>query len=310
MTDVGWLTELLNLSEQLGTLSSDEKQRFYTLREKMQRTQHWDAALQFFWQKLATLEDTRYGWELLYDLICRILSVNFPEYNGLSEPRPSYIQGFVIRKIFEPANRLAGTRIHYGALRHYYRNFLRDQIDAEKTTNLPIATEDNAESSISLLDLMMGTQADSSKPAAIAWQSMTTSAPEAEAVLIEAGLTIGEVTTATRKFLDTLATLENDWGRVMLRCSACADKSQCLPMSHFQGVVKNHHYRARQLGVIPGGTQFPDYSATQLGQWLIELGLSLDGRYRDAIETVLKILCWEALSSIEIDCTRHQRESS
>lgn len=315
MPNDDWLNDLRRLWCRRGQLGTDEKKRLDDLLKQFRHRDNWDEALQFFWNRLDELDQC--AWRLFYDLMGWIMKDGYyTHYQRLPEQETFYVQQFITHKVLEPAKRLAGSRIHCNALRLYYSRFLIDCIPPEKFQ--PIDVEGNDGARINVLDLITGGPRDQRDGETNRWMDSVQSGADISASLEEVGLDIEQVAAAGRQLLTELADLEDDYARILLRCHFCATKDEQVPLSHFGTCFKNHYQRARRLGIIPGGTQIPDYLTTRLGCWLTDapnarppgLGLRLEPDYRDAIMAALTILCRETLSLVGIHCERFRHMSN
>src|SRR5688500_11391039 len=88
-----------------------------------------DDQLRDLWSRRTSL--TRAEWCELYDIVTRALASYRPgELAGLRESNEVYVQDYFADKVFRLD--LISRCDHVGALRVYYRNFLRDRLTAEK----------------------------------------------------------------------------------------------------------------------------------------------------------------------------------
>lgn len=240
-----------------------------------------DGELDTLWQDRARLDEQ--GWARLYGIVRSVLLPLRPrELASLPEPVEVYVQDFFQDKVFRPEAQ--ASRVHVGALRHYYTNYLRDRLDRHKRhddTFVPL-THDAGDDGEEMAD------------------DMAACAPTASLVreaLAEVGLSFDQACAAARRFLETA----EPWVAPYLAFHFCPDADSSVPLHHLAQRLDlpSYHYKAKKLGINWSGKdrQSADFSSTLLGQWLSqELGLTIAQEHRDAMDAALQILCLEALT--------------
>src|SRR5689334_5117458 len=96
----------------------------------MTPTHKHDDELGDLWSRRGNLSEKE--WHRLYEIVWENLYPYRPtQLSSLPEERAEYVQDFFRHKVF-PGDALSdGKRIHVGALKGFYRNFLIDRIRAQ-----------------------------------------------------------------------------------------------------------------------------------------------------------------------------------
>lgn len=257
------------------------------------KTHDLDGELGDLWFARATLDDA--GWKRLYVVVCGLLMSYRPqELASLVEDREIYVQEFFCEKVLRPDAEPA--RIHVGALKFFYRNFLKDRIRE-------LATYREHFSSID------GDGEEGGGGLSVDSQPCASGCPGEDstiAALAEHGLGLAEVSRSAREFLAA----QEDWVPVYLAFSFCPDADKEEPLIHLAARkgIKSHHYKASALGINwKQGKGDKSFSETKIGRWLEEdLGIGVDYANRGAMDAAFKILCFEALSWRESDEARNE----
>lgn len=240
------------------------------------RFEEFDEPLGDLWARLDTL--TKSERNKLYQIISTILCrTSFPLYRRLPDMEPlDCIHMFFEDKVL--TNPGGGRRMHGGGLVCIYNNYLVDVYRARRRT-----VEHTAES-------MVGPEV---APCDLS-EILPDLAADESAFL---SLDEKQVACAARAFLEQL----DEVGRVYLTENFCAPEGTRRPLCDLAKAyqIKGYHYRAGKLGITEprGGFGDPsEFAATQIGQWLQGLGLTVDREHRGEIAAALQILCREALS--------------
>ena len=229
------------------------------------------------------------GWARLYGIVGALLLPYRPqELASLNEEREHYVQDFFCEKVMRPD--AVPARIHVGALKSFYRNFLKDQIRELSTYRKYFADVDGSDDAEG-----DGVGTVESCPAA---QENPWGDPGLKA-LADEGHDIPAVRAAARRFLSDA----EEWVPVYLAFSFCPDAEKREPLIHLAARlgVKSYHYKATDLGINWGhGKGGKAFGETQLGRWIErDLGISLVAKDQVLILAVFKILCFEALNWAE-----------
>ena len=245
----------------------------------MTETHKLDAELSELWNRRRDLDEA--GWVRLYAIVSNVLrNYRPPELAGLAEDRDTYVQDFYVDKVFclDSLSRC----LHTGALRVYYRNYLRDELRRKHSRSKWEVTDKHDPESESPPSLDQAPEPETESRAVFS-------------ELTEAGLLATDVAASARKWLAS----NDEWVRIFVAYSNCPDATQSEPLVHLakrQG-IKSQAYKAEKLGFNWKSTDLDGFSRTLLGAWLIEtLGIELCPEAGPLMLDALKILCFEALS--------------
>ncbi len=245
-----------------------------------------DFELGDLWSRRDSLSEAE--WARLFNLVWEILHPYRPsELASLSDERDEYVQDFFLKKVFRNNAAADGQRAHVGALKLFYRRFLRDKIDAEKTRD----------------DLFVSSTGVSEDGVAPGYEEVPEDPgaygdPDASRLLAEAGLSVEKVATAADTWLDC----QEAWVPVYLGLHFCPEAEVSEPLYKLARRlhIASHHYKAVRLGINwmlgRAGAQGQAFSETLLGCWIVEdldIALSIDNR--ELMLTAFKILCYQAL---------------
>lgn len=87
--------------------------------------QHYDAELRDLWSRRSTLDNP--GWVRLYAIVTAVLANYKPrELGGLPDEHADYVSGFYVDKVMR--RDLLSDCYHAGALRVFFKNYLRDEL--------------------------------------------------------------------------------------------------------------------------------------------------------------------------------------
>ena len=246
-----------------------------------------DAELGDLWYARDTLDNP--GWVRLYDIVNTLLEkYPSPLLSTLKGPRKDYVQDFFCDKVLRPD--AVPARIHVGALKVFYNNFLKDEIKRLSRYRKNFSDNHGIEE-----DEGGGLGTMGSYPAA---QDNPWGDPGLKA-LVEEGHEIPLVLKAAKKFLSDA----DEWVPVYLAFSFCSDAEKKEPLVHLANRlgIPSYHTRAVDLGINwspgKGGKTFGE---TQLGRWVErDLGISLAAENHALVLAAFKILCFEALNWAE-----------
>lgn len=237
-----------------------------------------DEELRALWRERASLDET--GWVRLYQLVVAALTPYRPrELAGLRGEHGDYVQDFFHDKVYRLDSHTDCR--HVGALRSFYRNFLRDQLDSEQQCkrHKPGSTNrgDEEEAAAAAFDFAAAEQA-----------------PDVVALLQEVGLTPEQVETAALSWLQG----NESWVMLFVALSNCPDAEASEPLVHLarRMHIKSQAYKAAKLGFNWGRQTPAGFENTLLGQWLTSLGLKISLEHAEQIHAALKILCFVALT--------------
>jgi hypothetical protein len=253
-----------------------------------------DERLNALWQRRAALSQTE--WEELYALIERILSRYHPPALGdLPDNKADYIIEFFSIKVFEAATRTAtgdaSARIHAGAIRVFFNNFLLDRRDVHLRSPLR-----NAES-------LHPDENDDGEPHRP--PDLCGCTDIALDVLEENGLDAEKVRTAAARWLDA----QEPWVVLYLGLHHCPDADASLPLIHLSEryAVASYHHKARKLGLThqKKDRNQPWFHDTLLGRWLeCDLNLAIEADSGPALEAALALLCEAAIARVAGDVSK------
>ena len=240
-----------------------------------------DGELGDLWHARDSLDQAE--WTRLYRIVMEILLPYRPqELSGLGEQRDVYVQDFFSDVVMRPA--AVPSRVHAGALKHYYVNYLRDQLDRQKTQQKYFGAsldEPDEDECRSCADPVAGTDGDTG------FQS-----------LAEMGVTIGRLRESARDFLGGA----EPWVPVYLALSFCPDPERREPLAKLAARmgISSHHHKAKKLGINWGadktGNAGQSFESTMIGRWVSgDLGIAITAENHDALDATFKILCLEAL---------------
>lgn len=240
-----------------------------------------DTELCDLWSRRRDLDEA--SWTRLFMIVDEaLMGYKPPELAGLSEDRREYVQKFFVDKVFRTD--LLSQCDHTGALRVYYKNFLRDEIRSNKSRSkfeVADSHDPENESPPSLneapdidhgIDFMYELEAAGFPPTVVA--------ASAAAWLAES----------------------EEWVRLFVAHSNCPDAELSEPLVHLakRRGIKSRAYKAEQLGFNWRGGDLSGFAKTLLGRWICEsLGIKLAPKNGILIHGALKILCFEALSWAE-----------
>lgn len=249
-----------------------------------------DEELGDLWSRRGNLSEKE--WHRLYEIVWESLYPYRPaQLSSLPEDRAEYVQDFFRHKVF-PSDALSdGKRIHVGALKGFYRNFLIDRIRAQvrdQQIYVYSASEDEADF-----------------PACNAQSQVPLDASETDLLIAlrEAGCPPERISESACAWLMRM----EDWVSVYLGFHYCPDAETSEPLirlAHRFGIA-SYHYKATQLGINwspdKSGSKGKRFEDTLLGKWVSEdIGLAVDGENYELMHAAFKILCHEALIRSEL----------
>lgn len=242
-----------------------------------------DAELRDLWDRRQDLDQA--GWTRLIKIVMGVLSEKRyapSELSSLPEELSVYVQEYVVEKVYR--RDLQSKCYHVGALRGFFRNFLRDQLDKIRTrSKWEVADKHDPESETpSPLDTAAQPDVDSWDPVAD---------------LEGAGLSPAEVARSAAAWLAS----NEEWVRFFIALSNCPDAELSEPLIRLakRKGIKSQAYRAAQLGFNWKGDDREGFSKTMIGQWVLSLGIQIQSEDRPLIKAALNILCFQALSWVD-----------
>jgi hypothetical protein len=243
----------------------------------MQTPTELDAELCALWVRRRDLDEA--SWIRLFKIVEGVLLGYKPrELAGLPEDRSEYVQKYFVERVFRTD--LLSRCDHTGALRSYYRNFLRDELRSR-----------NSRLSFEVPD---GHHPENESPPSL------NEAPNAEnevdplTALEEAGFPPAKVAASAVAWLAE----SEEWVRIFVAYSNCPDAGLSEPLVHLarRKGISSRAYRAAQLGFNWKGSDHTGFATTSLGRWISEsLGIEIAPENAILIHGALKILCLEAL---------------
>lgn len=258
----------------------------------MTPTHKHDNELGDLWSRRGDLSE--HEWHRLYQIVWECLYPYRPaQLSSLPEERDEYVQCFFYQKAY-PGDALSdGKRIHVGALKTFYRNFLIDRIRREvRDQQIYVCStqEDDADfPGANEHNVQRDTRADPGESGLLV-------------ALREAGCPPERIAELARAWLGRM----EDWVSAYLGLHFCPDAETTEPLVHLAHRlgIASYHYKATQLGINwdrdKQGSKGKRFSDTLLGKWATEdLGLSIDGENDDLLLAAFKILCHEALIRAE-----------
>lgn len=118
----------------------------------------------------------------------------------------------------------------------------------------------------------------------------------AASTLNEAGIDVADALRSADEFLGRL----DDGEAAYLRLHGCSDEDEREPISSIAkrlALGSSYHYKARLLGITRSKGETPaGYGKTKIGAWLLSLGATLSGEWREEIALLLQLLCLRAIS--------------
>ena len=287
-----------------------------------------DETLRDLWSRRPTL--TKVEWDTLYLIVVRVLRRGYVEVlSSLPEKRDWYIQNYFIDRVLRFEN--PGEIYHAGALLHFFRNYLFDQIDAlhalplvpghppndpHPAGDMPAfgnaglpgtaiesrhdGDEDSAaRDSRKLIDQIVTLAGE-----ALAGSLDATRAAGLEDIERYLGVSLPRVIASARRFLKgdgEWSALRDDgwWIGIYLREHHCPERGEALYRLAQRHAIPSHHHKALRLGVtVPkdDARALAAFASSLRGQWLRSLNIPVDAWHVLEIMLALKILCLVALS--------------
>lgn len=234
-----------------------------------------EVALRQLWGNRAQLSQAQ--WGELYDHVVFGLRYmcNTPQLLSLGDTREEYIQQFFMVKVYEGDYANPAVPAHFGALCHWFRNFLLDILkSAQHARENPLNDCDDDETQQVAEDMSLRDQM--------------------EQVLFESGLDEASVRKSASEFLASLEKADH----LYLACHHCPDgKAEALSSLAQRMRIASYHDRALKLGITRKKGEFEKgYEKTHIGKWLTQsLGFQCTRDFIQEIFAGLKILCDESL---------------
>lgn len=243
----------------------------------MSTTPTLDAELSDLWNRRRDLDEA--SWTRLFRIVEDALLEYKPrELAGLPDERSDYVQKYFVERVFRTD--LLSRCDHTGALRMYYRNFLRDELRSKNSrSNFEVADRHDPESD---------------SPPSLNEAPNADSEVDPMSALEEAGLPLDRVGASASTWLAE----SEEWVRIFVAYSNCPDAGLSEPLVHLaeRKGIKSQAYRAAQLGFNWKGGDQTGFAKTLLGRWICEsLGIGIEPENAVLIHGALKILCLEAL---------------
>lgn len=242
-----------------------------------------DAELGNLWSRRADLDAA--GTTRLCEIVLDVLQSCRPkELASLSEENDVYIIGFIEDKVLR--RDLLSQCDHTGALRVFYGNYLKDEIRRKKRlAEVPDRVYDDKGDVRYLMD-----DDEVRKRMKVEPDSLVT--------LEKSGFSCPKIATAAREWLEST----EDWARVFVAYSNCSDAEQSEPLVRLAKRlgIKSQAYKAEKLGFNWGKETHAGFEETLLGRWIVSLGIDIRPENADLVLGALKILCFEALSWVEL----------
>lgn len=227
-------------------------------------------------------------WHRLYELVMTTLACSPPgeEYGEVlsREAEAAWRDSFFTDKVLMPAtagNAAMSRELTPGGLRHFYRNYLRDQLRKVKRRREQQGYDGSEE------DIAHNTPG----PWSVADGQ---SEDDCECFGDDEQENDEAIQRSAREFLQG----SEDWVVVYLALHFCNGRER-LPLSkiHQQFQIPSYHYKARQLGIAPprgGFDELEEFRQTLIGGWLSDNGVDLDPERREPIRRAFDLLCLEA----------------
>ena len=243
----------------------------------MNTTPALDAELSDLWNRRRDLDEA--NWTRLFRIVeDALLGYKPRELAGLPDERSDYVQKYFVERVFRTD--LLSRCDHTGALRMYYRNFLRDELRSK-----------NSRSNFEVAD---GHDPESDSPPSLNEAPNAASEADPMTALEEAGFPLENVGASASTWLAE----SEEWVRIFVAYSNCPDAGLSEPLVHLaeRKGIKSQAHRAAQLGFNWKGGDQTGFAKTLLGRWICEsLGIGIEPENAILIHGALKILCLQAL---------------
>lgn len=253
----------------------------------MMPTQGLDSRLDALWNRRAELTEAE--WHELYRLVQAILrDCNPPELAALAEPKSVYVDDFFARNVFERQAKavqpVPQRSIHAGAIREFFKNFLRDCLDSQGRNVLYGAESLHP-------DAEGGDELPRRPPDPCGCPDIEFDALE------ESGLSAAGVRETAERWLDA----QEPWVSLYLGLHHCPDPDASMALIRLADryAIASHHHKARKLGLShhKSNRTRGGFRETLLGRWLeVDLKLALEPEQEAAIAAALALLCEAAMA--------------